>query len=114
MVEYKVTKNDLFGDIEDFPIEVVKKMVQRCGEENEVNIITKLQISRLDGFIWKNSIEGYDFWNEVIYNKNFDLFFEKYPKSKHSDSQIETIEINGKKYKKNEVLNCISKLKEIK
>ena len=80
MVEYKVTKNDLIGQIADFPIEVVQKMVQRCGEENEVNIITKLQISRLDGFIWKNSIEGYDFWNEVIWRKNFNLFFEKYPK----------------------------------
>jgi len=79
-MEYKVEQEDLVGEIKDFPIEVVQKMVERCLEENEVNIITKLQISRLDGFTWRNSIEGYDFWDEVICWKNFNLFFEKYPK----------------------------------
>ena len=79
-MEYKVEQEDLVGEIKDFPIEVVQKMVERCVEENEVNIITKLQISRLDGFTWRNSIEGYDFWDKVICWKNFKLFFEKYPK----------------------------------
>ena len=73
-------QEDLVGEIKDIPIEVVHKMVERCLEENEVNIITKLQISRLDGFTLRNSIEGYDFWDEVICWKNFNLFFEKYPK----------------------------------
>ena len=79
-MEYKVKQEDLVGRIKDFPIEVEQKMVERCLEENEVNIITKLQISRLAGFTWRNSIEGYDFWDGVIYKKNFNLFFEKYPK----------------------------------
>lgn len=103
-MKYKVTEKDIFGEIEDFPIEIVQKMVERCIEENEVNIITKLQISRLDGFLWGKSIEGYDFWASVVYDKDFDLFFEKYPKNKN-------IIIKNFKKKFNQFLNWISKLK---
>ena len=101
MVEYKVTKNDLIGDIEGFPIEVVQKMVEEQVKQGDDADVTAFQESHYGGFFWLKTKDGADFWNEVICWKNFKLFFEKYPKSKHSDSQIETIEINGKKYKKN-------------
>lgn len=117
MVEYKVTKNDLKGEIKDFPIEIVQKMVDyHIKEEGKMNIedINSLQILPDGAFNWRNTNEGLEFWGRVIDHHDFDLFFEKYPKSKHSDSQIETIEIDGKKYNKEEVINRINELKEIK
>lgn len=32
------------------------------------------------GFDWEKTTEHYNFWNNVIENKKFDIFFEKYPK----------------------------------
>ena len=84
-MEYKVKQEDLVGEIKDFPIEVVQKMVERQVEQGNKADVSVFQGYRnsgkgLDGFTWINSIEGYDFWDEVIYKKNFNLFFEKYPK----------------------------------
>lgn len=68
------------GTIEGFPLEVVDKMLQRQFEETgEVNVI-KLEDEVSDCFFWSKTIEGKDFWSDVILNENFDLFFEKYPK----------------------------------
>ena len=117
MEKYKVKPEDLKGEIKDFPIEIVQKMVDyHIKEEGKMNIadMNELQILPDGAFNWRNTNEGLEFWGRVIHHHDFDLFFEKYPKSKHSDSQIETIEIDGKKYNKEEVINRINELKEIK
>ena len=43
METYKVTKKDLIGDIADFPIEVVQKMIERQIEQNGAADITEFQ-----------------------------------------------------------------------
>jgi hypothetical protein len=47
--------------------------------------IAVFQYNRADamkGFSWEETIEGHDFWNYVIAKKRFDVFFERYAKSK--------------------------------
>lgn len=88
-MNYKVKESDLIGEIKDFPIEVVQKMVDYQVEQGNEADVEAFQQSRdrgrLDkGFKWKKTPEGYDFWVKVIERKNFDLFFEKYPKPKPS------------------------------
>ena len=79
---YKVKQSDLKGAIKDFPIEVVQKMVERHIEQDgNANIEFKDKFDVLGYFTWKDTIEGVDFWSNVIDYKNFDLFFERYPKS---------------------------------
>ena len=81
---YKVKQSDIKGAIKDFPIEVVQKMVERHIEQDgNANIEFKDKFDVLGYFTWKDTIEGVDFWSEVIDYKNFDLFFERYPKSGH-------------------------------
>lgn len=79
---YKVTEKDLIGSIEGFPIEVVQKMVERQLEQyGECNISVFQDFrSALMGFNWETSREGWDFWDQVIGHRNFDLFFDRYPK----------------------------------
>jgi len=77
---YKVTEKDLIGDIKDFPIEVVQKMLERQVEQGNEENVQVFQIIALDGFDWSTSEEGLTFWKEVIMQKNFDLFFKKYPR----------------------------------
>ena len=80
-----VTPSDLTGSIKNFPIEVVKKMIEEQvnqGNKADVTVFQKNKNADKEkkGFIWYHTEDGFSFWNDVIVNYNFDLFFEKYPK----------------------------------
>ena len=82
---YIVTKNDLKGDIEYFPIEVVEKMIEeqvKQGNKADVEVFQKQNDAGGDknGFVWSITDDGYVFWVTVIRKRNFDWFFKKYPK----------------------------------
>lgn len=73
------------NQIKDFPKEVIEKMLERQVEQGNKRDVTVFEKSeweiKLDGgFDWDKTIEGDEFWREVIDEKNFALFFEKYPK----------------------------------
>ena len=80
MCQYKVKKEDLIGELEGFPIEIAQKMVNYQANP-DVSVFQKcLDINHtLGGFTWAMSPEGSNFWNDVIINKKFNKFFEKYP-----------------------------------
>lgn len=86
-MKIKITTKSLIGDLENFPIEVVKKMLEYQYKQNNI-IDIKVFIpncgaeKHFNGFRWADTIEGHDFWYEVIHNKKFDVFFKRYPKSK--------------------------------
>ena len=83
--KYLIKESDITGSIKGFPIEIVQKML-----ENQVNQGNKLDIKPFqirasidannDGFDWIKTIEGFRFWNNIINEGNFKLFFKKYPK----------------------------------
>lgn len=83
-VIYQVTPDDLTGDIKDFPIEVVQKMIERqyeqCGSCNVREFQFSKSVSAYDGgFSWDVSSEGHKFWSDVIMGHDWELFFLKYP-----------------------------------
>ncbi len=85
MATIKITRADLIGDIENFPIEVVKKMVEeqvRQGNKADVTIFQAASHSdkRCGGFYWGITEAGVSFWHNVIIKRDFDLFFKKYPR----------------------------------
>ena len=82
---YKVEQSDLIGAIENFPIQVVEKMIERQvqqGNKPDVKAFHRYvyKDAKGGGFTWKNTIEGEMFWHEVIRNNNYNVFFEMYPK----------------------------------
>lgn len=86
MNTYKVEQSDLIGAIEDFPIEVVEKMIEHQVEQgNKPDVKAFRRFAANDakggGFTWENTIEGELFWDKVIGNRNFNVFFEMYPKN---------------------------------
>lgn len=88
---YKVEQSDLIGAIENFPIQVVEKMIERQveqGNKPDVKAFHKYvyKDAKGGGFTWENTIEGEMFWHEVIRNNNYNVFFEMYPKD--IDGQI--------------------------
>lgn len=86
MEKYKVKKSDLKRDIEDFPIEVVQRMVDYQYEQTGKCNISLFQNCRTSDkysgcFTWYDTAEGHQFWAKVISYKEFDVFFKKYPKT---------------------------------
>ncbi|MGL5938090.1 MAG: hypothetical protein ACRCY5_05105, partial [Phocaeicola sp.] len=88
----KVTKDDLKGEIKDFPIEVVQRMCEcqvEQGNEFDPIIFANKKVANAfnNGFGWNGTNEGFSFWGGVINGKNFDSFFEKYPK-KNNETKV--------------------------
>ena len=85
-INIEIEQQDLKGQIANFPIEVVQKMVEnQVKQDNPANVSIfqrdAFSSKFTGGFDWDNSEEGYKFWREVIIEKNFRLFFVEYPKT---------------------------------
>lgn len=83
---YIVQYSDLIGNISDFPIEIVQKMVERSTEQehwfDDIGMVTfqnHITSAGRGGFSWGAAPEGHFFWSRVIEHKRFDLFFDLYP-----------------------------------
>jgi hypothetical protein len=88
------------GAIADFPREVVEMMLTRQFEQTwkrDVSVFeAAFSAGPLEGgFSWAGTPEGENFWTSVIYEKNFDTFFKKYPKNKiKTDMKKETVTLS--------------------
>lgn len=92
MNEIKITEKDLIGDIAGFPIEVVRKMVEeqvRQGNKADVGVFQEYtnRDKKNGGFDWEDTEDGFEFWDMVVIYKEFDEFFEKYPKQETTEMQ---------------------------
>ena len=75
------------GDIYGFPEEVIELMLDKQdkqGNDIDSSIFEhdKYATATEGGFNWTDTIEGMGFWNSVLENKDFNLFFKRYPKQK--------------------------------
>lgn len=73
-----------YFDIEFFklPDEIKEKMVSRTKQKNCIGFIMYLDAGdSAGGFTWSFSEEGEKFWRAIIQNKQFDVFFMKYPRN---------------------------------
>jgi hypothetical protein len=73
---------------EIFPKEILDKMLyhqEQQGNKRDIEVFNNSRItSKLHGgFTWADTDEGLDFWGAVIEDKNFEVFFEKYPKPEY-------------------------------
>lgn len=79
---FEVTEKDLVGDLIGFPIEVVQMMILRQveqGNDADVRIFQLDRVNGSSGFVWSRTEEGQDFWSDVIGDRDFDIFFARYP-----------------------------------
>lgn len=72
------------GELKDFPKEIVERMLEyqvAQGNERDVSVFERNRSApRYDGgFDWYMALEEWRFWNLVIGNRDFNLFFSRYP-----------------------------------
>lgn len=82
--EREYVETHIVGDIAGFPLMLVLDIVERTLDEgvcpgNVVDIMEDLSIDRSNCFNWSGSIEGWRFWNRVIGEKEFNVYFERFP-----------------------------------
>ena len=92
--EFDLKNYEPKGELIGFPKEIIARMLE-CQEEqgNKRYVIVfeeyKFPFLEEGGFDWDKTKEKFKFWDEVIYNRNFDLFFERYPKQGNQDNSQE-------------------------
>lgn len=83
------------GDLMDFPIEIVEKMLEyqvQQGNPRDVTIFedTPFCGKKDGGFEWEETPEGWEFWNNVIADEFFGHFYETYPKPESKTTSVQT------------------------
>lgn len=64
----------------DLPIEIQQRMLDEQEKQGYPRNAKVFKEDVTEGFSWDRSVEGFDFWEEIIRNGNFAVFYEKYPK----------------------------------
>lgn len=80
METYKVRQEDLIGELEGFPIQVVQRMVDLQIEQRGRSDVKAFQRYKIGGFNWSKTPEGLEFWLDIIVTREFYKFFERYTK----------------------------------
>lgn len=78
----KISKDDIRGAIEGFPLEVVQKMIDLTIKEEHTDVEGALKIlckTPWNGFTWSETDEGNNFWYKVIDHHEWWRFYERYP-----------------------------------
>ena len=78
MEQFKVKKEHLTGQIKDFPLYIVQRMVDEQVLQGNLSnplvfAFSKISCKSTGGFDWEGSALGHDLWNRVINHKCFDL-----------------------------------------
>ena len=86
MNPFGLTRKDLIGFIEHFPMGIVVRMIEETQMQRDYlsqkEILMRLQSAITSAFSWQDTKAGDIFWQSVIRHNNYDLFFEKYPEYK--------------------------------
>ena len=80
------------GQLEGFPQEIVEKMLNyqvQHGNKRDITVFedTILRDVHNGGFKWDKTVEGHIFWCDIIHKKQFNIFFDKYPKQNNNMKQ---------------------------
>ena len=72
-------------EFKDLPVEIQRRMLdeqERQGNPRNAEVFKEdIEAGVLrGGFTWEKSVEGLDFWLEIILEGDFTAFYEKYPK----------------------------------
>jgi hypothetical protein len=87
----------------DLPVEIQECMLDeqvRQGNPRNAKVFEEYTMAgiRGGGFSWSCTVEGYAFWEKIIVDGDFAVFYEKYPKTS-----------NEKLYSEEEVRNLFIK-----
>lgn len=76
------------GDVENYPKEVLHKMLLIQHKQKGQYDLESIEKDKLTSFNSGGTVQGKEFWEDVISNNNFERFFERYPEEKYENSHL--------------------------
>jgi hypothetical protein len=69
----------------DLPVEIQERMLdeqERQGNKRDAEVFERRTTADTSqgGFDWPQSVDGFDFWDKIVFSGNFTEFYGKYPK----------------------------------
>ncbi|REC40566.1 hypothetical protein [Chryseobacterium sp. 5_R23647] len=77
------------GDVESYPKEVLHKMLLIQHKQKGHYDLESIEKDKYSSFNPGGTVQGKEFWEDVISNNNFDRFFERYPEEKYDNAHIQ-------------------------
>lgn len=79
---------------DELPVEIQERMLleqEKQGNERNPEVFRKYLHSDggHEGFYWDETKDGSKFWFSILSNKNFDVFFKRYPKKEEELLELE-------------------------
>jgi hypothetical protein len=93
------TKYNEMTEFDKLPREIQERMLEcqvEQGNKRDADVFrNKIRANKYrGGFGWSESTEEYDFWQDVLMNKEHNIFFEKYPKKRRLKDAIQEVKAN--------------------
>lgn len=110
MTKEQIERNRIrYGEVYDkpdgdeilgFPMPVIEAMLRYQENQGNPRNITifknrKWTSKNSGGFDWTTTKEGDEFWDKVISNQDFDVFFEEYPELLGDPRYLKSVELYG-------------------
>lgn len=86
----------------DLPLEIQNRMLEHQEKQGHLKNpdVFKKEIGAgltKKGFVWEHTIEGVDFWFDILHHGKFNIFYDLYPK-KNVSERIDEVLNKLKKY----------------
>ncbi|MCD0480365.1 hypothetical protein LPB90_18155 [Chryseobacterium sp. LC2016-29] len=77
------------GDVESYPKEVLHKMLLIQHKQKGHYDLESIEKDKFSSFNPGGTVQGKEFWEDVISNNNFERFFERYPEEKFDNNHLQ-------------------------
>lgn len=77
------TQTEYKGDLKGFPQEIVQRLLDiqvKQGNGRDITVFERNLYNNVKGVQWSDTEEGHLFWRNVLAERDFGKFFDKYPK----------------------------------
>lgn len=71
------------GELRGIPMEIIERMLECQYELTGGASLESLEVSANNSFNFSRTIEGLDFWNEVLVEREYRIFFDRYPELRY-------------------------------
>ena len=81
--KYGISEKDLVGGLEGYSVGIVVRMMEEVEAQGLKTVnLSKLKRKPSGGFEFKKTEAGHEFWADIIFRRNFENFYKRYPEYK--------------------------------
>lgn len=86
--------SDFQRDLKGVPNDIIRFILSyqvRQGHKENVDVFDECITEGARGFEWEATVEGWDFWNNVLTHRSWKTFYDRYPKATLAEFPFKTL-----------------------